>query len=368
LNTGLRMIFPFLAIFAKGLGVDIQRISLIISISLVTSILGTFLAPSIDRRGRKIGMLLGMGVFTIGTGMIFFIPTYAMFFVGLLCMYLGTNIFTPSMLAYIGEKVAFSKRGASVATTEISWSLSFIFVIPLVGFIMADYSWSSPFLLLTVLGIVTIAFLTWMLPKHKPQISPDTFTFQAIKKALTHRSALAVMLMAFSALCGIGMINLMFGVWLGDTYHLQITSLGVASSVLGIAELVGASLSAVFSDRLGKKRTITWNIILAVIVILLLPLFLRSFTSALIWLFMFYIFSEYIIVSSMTLATEVVIWARTTYISVFLASLTLGMGFGSYIAPYIYRTSFQALSVVCGGLLLIALLALSQVKTQPEQD
>ena len=83
---------------------------------------------------------------------------------------------------------------------------------------------------------------------------------------------------------------------------------------------------------------------------------------------MFYIFSEYIIVSSMTLATEVVIWARTTYISVFLASLTLGMGFGSYIAPYIYRTSFQALSVVCGGLLLIALLALSQVKTQPEQD
>ena len=130
--------------------------------------------------------------------------------------------------------------------------------------------------------------------------------------------------------------------------------------MIGIAELTGASLSAMFSDRFGKKRSINVSLILDLIVIMLFPLLVRTYTGALVWLFLFYIFSEYAIVSILALSTEVVPWARTTFIALFTAALTLGMGLGTYIAPYIYSFSFRVLSIVCGVLLIIALFSLAK--------
>jgi MFS family permease len=60
------MIYPFLAIFAGGLNVPVGVISLALAVSMTTSAMGPFLAPIADRRGRKTGMLIGMGIFMIG--------------------------------------------------------------------------------------------------------------------------------------------------------------------------------------------------------------------------------------------------------------------------------------------------------------
>ena len=47
-----------------------------------------------------------------------------------------------------------------------------------------------------------------------------------------------------------------FGVWLEDSFDLQIAALGAASAVIGLSELGGEGLVAAFVDRLGKPRAI----------------------------------------------------------------------------------------------------------------
>lgn len=362
INTGLRIIFPYLAIIARDLEVDVKKISLIVSVSLITSILGSFLAPVVDRLGRKFGMDMGLLIFIFGSGIIFIFPNYSVFFAGLLIAYLGASIFTPSVLAYIGDEVQFANRGQSVAITEMSWSLSFIVFVPLAGLLIEKHAWNTPFLILSSLAIINLIFLQLFFKNKTISSTVQKISIKSIGKAITHKPALAMLLTGFGIACGVGLINIMFGVWLEESYKLKITSLGAASAIIGFAELTGALLSAFVSDRLGKKRSIIACLILSLGLILLFPLFKNTYVHAIIWLSGFYILTEYSIVSILALSTEVIPWARTTFIAVFTATLTLGMGCGSYIGPFIYTHGFHALILLCGGLLLIAWLALNRTE------
>ena len=64
--TPMRMIYPFLPALARGLKVNLETISLAVSASIITSAIAPFLAPVAERRGRKVGMLLGLVLFILG--------------------------------------------------------------------------------------------------------------------------------------------------------------------------------------------------------------------------------------------------------------------------------------------------------------
>ena len=52
------MIYPFLPIFARGLGVDLGAMSLAMTARSLVGTLNPFVASFADRRGRKFGLLL----------------------------------------------------------------------------------------------------------------------------------------------------------------------------------------------------------------------------------------------------------------------------------------------------------------------
>ena len=132
-NTSSRMIYPFLAVFAAGLNVEISKVSLALAASMATSAVAPFIAPIADRRGRKIGMLIGMGIFLAGTISAWAFPSYLTFFLAIMLGNLGNNIFIPSLQAYVGDHVSYQKRGFYLAVTELSWALSFILLVPMAG-------------------------------------------------------------------------------------------------------------------------------------------------------------------------------------------------------------------------------------------
>jgi predicted MFS family arabinose efflux permease len=47
-----------------------------------------------------------------------------------------------------------------------------------------------------------------------------------------------------------------FGVWLEDSFGLQIAALAGASAVIGLSELSGEGLVALLTDRIGKPRAL----------------------------------------------------------------------------------------------------------------
>ena len=80
MNTGNRMVYPFLAVFA-GLGIDLASISLVMSVRSFTAMLNPFLAPIVEKRGRKTGMLMAIGMFIVANIALFLWPSFPVFFI-----------------------------------------------------------------------------------------------------------------------------------------------------------------------------------------------------------------------------------------------------------------------------------------------
>src|SRR5574342_794338 len=75
MNTAYRMIYPFLAVFARGLGVDISTISGLVANRAIVGALDPFIFPFIETRGRKFGMLLGLGLFILAMALVAVFPS-----------------------------------------------------------------------------------------------------------------------------------------------------------------------------------------------------------------------------------------------------------------------------------------------------
>lgn len=136
-NTAHRMVYPFLRVFAAGLGVDLNTMALAMSARSVSGMLGPFLATVADSRGRRTGMLLGLGLFVTGMLAPLIWPVFPAFVLLLILTTVGYMVFIPTMQAYLGDRVPYRQRGKVLGLTELSWSLSFMLGMPLVQVLIA---------------------------------------------------------------------------------------------------------------------------------------------------------------------------------------------------------------------------------------
>jgi len=363
LNTMHRMVYPFLAVFARGMGVDITTLSFVVTARSFVGIFAPFLGTVADQRGRRFGMLAGICLFIAGMLSVAIHPNFITFTLAVLLTILGKYLFDPSMQAYIGDRVPYERRGTALAVTEAAWSLSFILGVPLMGYLIATYGWSAPFPLLVVLGIATFAIIGWMIP-HEDRAARQSgaTSLKNVRAVLTSVPALAGISIALWASAANELVNLIFGVWLEDSFGLKIAALAGASAVIGISELSGEGLVALTTDRLGKPRALVIGLTGNAIAALLLPIVGKTEVGALIGLFLFYITFEYVMVSHIPLMTEVMPEARATVLSFNLTGHSLGRMIGALLATFIYQ-QFGFVPVTGLAILfnLFALLALAEL-------
>ncbi len=93
MNTAYRMIYPFLAIFARGLGVDISVISGLVANRAIVGAVDPFIFPFIETRGRKFGMLLGLGLFIGAMALVAIFPSLTTLGIALIFGLVGKAIF-----------------------------------------------------------------------------------------------------------------------------------------------------------------------------------------------------------------------------------------------------------------------------------
>ena len=362
-NTMHRMIYPFLNIFARGLGVDFETLSKIVAARNFVGIFGPVFAPVADKRGRKFAMLLGIVFFTLGLSAVAFHPSLLTFALALLLALLGKYLFDPAMQSYFGDRIPYERRGTALAITEMAWGLAFIVGIPLAGLLIAKYGWTAPFPLLAVLGVGMFGVILWMVP-HAPHASqqPVTDSRKNFRTVLTSIPALAGISIAVWASAGNELVNLIFGVWLEDSFGLKIAALAGASAIIGFSEISGEGLVALTTDRLGKPRALVLGLTGNALAALLLPIVGRTEIGALVGLFLFYITFEYIMVSHIPMMTELVPEARATLLSFNLTGHSLGRLIGSLLATFIYqRFGFLPVTLIAVVFNLFALLALGEL-------
>jgi len=362
LNTMHRMVYPFLPAFSRGLGVDLQAVSLAVMARSALGATGPFLAFIADHRGRKAGMLTGLALFCLGAAIVFLWPTFPGFVLTLILTMLGKYVFDPSMQAYLGDRVPYERRGLILAATELGWSLSFILGIPLAGFLIARQGWRSPFPPLALLGLLALGSLNWILPKDPAPSENHASKWHNIQSVLSYKPALVSLVMSLLMMAANEVVNLVFGVWMEDAFNLKIVALGAASAVIGLSELGGETLSARLTDRLGKTRAVGAGIISNSMAALILPILGYSLPGAMIGLFLFYITFEFTVVSAIPLMTEIMPQARATLMATSVAGASLGRAFGALIATPLYSSGILGSGLAAGLLNLLSLLALIHLR------
>jgi len=363
-NTAYRMVYPFLPVLARAFGVDLKTMSLALSARAASGALGPLLAPFTDRRGRRFGLSLGLGLFAAGAFLAFAGPGFSAFALALVLMTVGKYVIDPAVLAHLSDIVPYERRGRALALTELSWALAFIAGVPAAGFLFGRFGWRSPFLALGCLGAAGLVAVRAFDPTRggagtaagRPGHREN---YKAVFRSPAALSGIAVIL---AVSMSNELVNLVFGVWLEDSFGLKIAALGAAAAAIGLAEFGGESLVAATVDRLGKMNALMAGLAANALMALVLPLAGRTTATALVGLALFYLTFEYTVVSMLPVMSEILPQARATLLAFYAASFSLGRAAGSLLSPRLYGLGFAAVALTAVALDAVAFLFLIRLR------
>ena len=358
-NVTYRMVYPFLPAIARGLGVSVSSAGLLVTARSAVGLTSPLFGPLSDRWGRRRMMAAGLLSLACGGVVIALVPSYAAAFVGFLFLGLAKVIFDPSLQAYLGDRVPYHRRGLVIAVTELAWAAGMLIGAPLVGLAIEHWGWRTPFGLLAALAVVGLGALLLVLPSDRPssdEAAALSSFADAFRQVLSQRTAVAALAVFFLLVTANEILFIVYGSWMETGFGLSVARLGLLTTVIGVAELLGEIGVGAIVDRLGKRTSVAIGLALTSAAYLLLPLVASELRWALAGLFVLFICFEFTIVSSIPLATELVPAARGTMMALNVAGLSLGRAIGAPLGLALWSRGGLAWNGLVAG--VITLLAL----------
>jgi predicted MFS family arabinose efflux permease len=362
LNTSRRFVYPFAPVLSRSLGVPLTAITSLIALGWATAILALFFGPIIDRLGYRRMMIVGLTMLALGMLAAGFLPFYVVLLGAIFLAGLGKSVFDPAVQAYISERVPYARRGMAIGFLEFSWAGSTLLGIPMVAFLIDGFGWRSPFFLLGTLALLGIAAFIVIFPSVDASVvGPRTkIRFKAaLQQVVRYKTARGAIAYVFLVSAANDNLFVVYGAWLEKTFGMSVVALGLGTSTIGMAELLGETMTATLADRFGLKRSVITGLSICILFYIVLPFLARTVALALIGLFLVFVVFEFMIVASLPLVTELLPDTRATMMASYLAAGGLGRVVGALIGgPVWLMGGILATSLVSAFISTLALAAL----------
>ena len=359
LNTVLRAVYPFAPAFARGLGVPVTTIYLMISLRNLTGLLSPVFAPLAERYGRRNVMALSLAAFSLSALLVAGVP--AVWSLGLALVVVGAVkvIYDPAMQSYLGDAVPYQQRGRAMAITEFGWSGAFLVGAPLTGWLIARQGWPAPFFWLGLAGAAAAVLLWRGLPAARHHVHGTItigYTWQMLRR---HPVIWAAALYMLLPLIAQESLFIVYGDWMESSFNLSLTGLGLATTLIGLAEMSGEATAGWSVDRFGKRPVVALSGTLTAVAFLLIPLSAGRLTTTLAALVALFFLFEIAVVGAIPLLTELVPEARGVVMSMSLGAMAAGRTIGSIIGPAVWlRTGMWGNSLIAAVAMLLAVVVL----------
>ena len=150
-----------------------------------------------------------------------------------------------------------------------------------------------------------------------------------------------------------------FATFLEDKHGVSTSGLGLVALIIGVAELVGSGGVALYGDRLGKTTVVKWALFISLPLSLLLPVGESGYVVALLLIAAWFVCTECVIVSMLSICTELDGNARGTMMGFVYASWSMGRFFGAISGALLYEwkgikpVSFTMSSSLLIGFILV---------------
>lgn len=370
IDTGIQIFMPFLPMIAAGLGVNIVTMGRLVSLRSATGLAAPLFGVMADRRGYRYVMRLGLMLNALGFLIIGSSTNLGLAMLGMVLTGFGTFAFLPSIQAYLSARLPYESRGRGLGILEYAWALSGIGGLFLAGLLIAATSWRVPFFLLSA-SMFVFWFVYMRLPaavNRPPQINGPGPTQRPglsvrirhfLNLGATHGSAWANVAVAGLIMYSAMHIMITYGAWMEKEYGLSASMLGSVALILGVADLTGSGLVSLFSDRIGKRRSVMAGSALALVGYLLLPVLNVSLISALAGLVLARFAFEFSIVSNMALLSEQSPDQRGKVLTFGVTSNLVGTTLAGFTGPWAYAAwGVAGLSILPAVAVSLALLIL----------
>jgi predicted MFS family arabinose efflux permease len=361
INTARRFGYTFAPALSRGLGLPLTAITPLLTTSQLTGLLSPVFGPLSDRWGHRTMILISMALLTAGMLLGGALPYYAVLLVAFFLGGLAKAIYDPALQAYAGEHVPYARRGRAIALIDLSWSGSTLLGIPLLGLLIEQRGWRAPFLALGISALAGLVALSAVFPRadtpvKRGPVHPWRTFRDGWRLVRQSRSTLAALGIAVLISAGADNFFVVYGAWLEQTFGLSTAGVGFATIAIGVAEALGELLTAGLSDKLGLKRAIGIGLILSCLSYLILPFVGTSTVLALSGLFAIFISFEFVIVTVISIFTELLPEARATSLSANIAAMGIGRIIGAVMGGFIWQAGgILAIGVVSAGIQILAL-------------
>ncbi len=343
IDIGNQIFNPFLAVFAAGMGVDVitmgRLIGLRSAMGIFAPVAGTVADRTSYRRVIRITLLLtATGFLLLGLSQGLLMVAAGMVLTGL-----GAGAFVPNLQAYISAHLPYNIRARGLGMLEYSWALTGIVGLSLVGLLIQATGWRTPLFLLAV-GMVGMSFVFARMPAvhgaaHQagsPRTPPSWSALVGFFRVGPNwRSTYATI--AAGSLCYFAAMQMMIvhGVWLQEQFGLSPAQLGLVAFVFGWFDLLASVAVSLFTDRIGKKRSVIVGIVGSLVGYLLLPFLAQGVLLAVVAIGIPRMFFEFNIVSHFPLLSEQVPAQRGKVMTLGSSLALIGATVAGFTGPWL---------------------------------
>ncbi|NNF08905.1 MAG: MFS transporter [Acidimicrobiia bacterium] len=307
LNTGYRLVYPFLPAISRGLGVSVDRAGLLVSVRNLAGA-ATPVVVAAGRHSTRILIALAITLFALGAAIASATSAFWGAFAGFILMGLGKPAFDVGAMTYLADRTPYERRARYLATIELTWAGGLLVGAPVSGWLIDRFGWEAPFWLIAVLAGGALVLCFRLLEGARPgDGSPG-----AVPRLNRSARLLLIVFLLFSLAAEL--VFVVLGSWLEIEFGLTIIELGVFAAVVGFSELSGEGLTLLFADRVGKRNAIMIGIGVAITGFVAITLIGGSVAGGLAAAALAFLGFEITIVSALPFASEMQPAARSRYL------------------------------------------------------
>lgn len=365
INISRRFPYPFVSTISATFSVSVDSIQNVIALTngagLLSPILGTIFAH-FGRRAVMFGVLIMMSGISL-LGAIF--SSYGVFVVVMFVLGVGKIIYDPTIQAYFGDTIHFSRRARVMGFAELSWALSLLIAAPVAGFLLDASSLQAVFLFIAIaLGLGALAIWLFVESDANPDQHRKIRVINpliAMRAVSAHRPAVFALLFSLCLIVSHEIFFINYGLWMEDAFGLQLTALGAITIVIAVAEVIGEFVVIIVADRFGIKQTSMCGMLGAALCFFVIPTLSFSLPLAMFGIFIMFICIEAAIVSALPLFTEIMPKSRAVMMSANMGAHSLGRVAGAALGGLIYKFSggnFLVIGIVAGVLGIVAFIVM----------
>ena len=351
-NTAHRFVFPFLPAISRGLGISLAQGGLLMSARSVAFVATPAIVATAGRGERRVRLgVWALGMMSVGALITAATGVYAGAFVGFILLGLGKPSFDAAAQSYVADRTPYERRARYMSILELTWAGGLLVGAPLAGWLIDGFGWEAPFWLVGVLLAITMLAAPALLEADIPQ-EPS----ERSRLSLDHtRWALLITAALFSFAAETTFI--VFGAWLEGGFGLSLAALGLASTLIALAEMTGEGAVLAFADRVGKLRMVGWGLGASAIGYVALAPASSSLPLGLAALAATFVAFEITIVSTIPLASELAPGARSRYLALLMVALGIGRSIGDLVGPALFTWQGIPANALVSALGAIAALA-----------